>query len=514
MSSAAALARLTVVCSICIAVTALAARRYARAKGGQASSNTSAAAPPPAKTCVPPVTLPDKGGSGRSPGGHWKHAAKATSETLTPRSAYARVEGAELRDRVVVAMVGLPARGKSYLSKAVVRYLNLIGCPARIFNSEEHRKTEVRRSSRVSDPGTDDAIATRDQVAMETLDELFSWLRDATATTWLATGASGCACAIFDATNTTVARRQQIVARCADERPPVRLIFLESICDDDELLKHNYRLKLAKTKTNKKEALEDFVGRVKKYEEAYERIEPAEGVSYLQIHNAGQRLVASGLAGYVSTRIVALLHAIHLEPRAIWLTLNDTSDIVGGDSPLSADGLEYARATVALLARRIASWSTAEKLAGTQHSNPAIISGTLRRYSPMIDMMRKQIQPTSVTRLTRLNDLCAGELESVPAESLHTEHVAEREARERDKLSYRFPGVGGESYQDVIQRLLDTVLAIEQSRNNVVVVCDRAISRVLWSYLCGLEPANIPNLEGAARTVGLAGDSCLGSLRA
>ena len=317
MSSAAALARLTVVCSICIAVTALAARRYARAKGGQASSNTSAAAP--AKTCVPPVTLPDKGGSGRSPGGHWKHAAKATSETLTPRSAYARVEGAELRDRVVVAMVGLPARGKSYLSKAVVRYLNLIGCPARIFNSEEHRKTEVRRSSRVSDPGTDDAIATRDQVAMETLDELFSWLRDATATTWLATGASGCACAIFDATNTTVARRQQIVARCADERPPVRLIFLESICDDDELLKHNYRLKLAKTKTNKKEALEDFVGRVKKYEEAYERIEPAEGVSYLQIHNAGQRLVASGLAGYVSTRIVALLHAIHLEPRAIWL---------------------------------------------------------------------------------------------------------------------------------------------------------------------------------------------------
>ena len=317
MSSAAALARLTVVCSICIAVTALAARRYARAKGGQASSNTSAAAP--AKTCVPPVTLPDKGGSGRSPGGHWKHAAKATSETLTPRSAYARVEGAELRDRVVVAMVGLPARGKSYLSKAVVRYLNLIGCPARIFNSEEHRKTDVRRSSRVSDPGTDDAIATRDQVAMETLDELFSWLRDATATTWLATGASGCACAIFDATNTTVARRQQIVARCADERPPVRLIFLESICDDDELLKHNYRLKLAKTKTNKKEALEDFVGRVKKYEEAYERIEPAEGVSYLQIHNAGQRLVASGLAGYVSTRIVALLHAIHLEPRAIWL---------------------------------------------------------------------------------------------------------------------------------------------------------------------------------------------------
>ena len=37
------------------------------------------------------------------------------------------------QERVVIAMVGLPARGKSYISKAIVRYLNFLGCPSRLF---------------------------------------------------------------------------------------------------------------------------------------------------------------------------------------------------------------------------------------------------------------------------------------------------------------------------------------------------------------------------------------------
>ena len=47
-----------------------------------------------------------------------------------------------LSDRVVVVMVGLPARGKSYISKAIVRYLNFLGCPARLFNAGNKRRQE------------------------------------------------------------------------------------------------------------------------------------------------------------------------------------------------------------------------------------------------------------------------------------------------------------------------------------------------------------------------------------
>ena len=32
--------------------------------------------------------------------------------------------------------------------------------------------------------------------------------------------------------------------RAARETPPVRILFLESMADDEELLEHNYRMKL------------------------------------------------------------------------------------------------------------------------------------------------------------------------------------------------------------------------------------------------------------------------------
>lgn len=45
------------------------------------------------------------------------------------------------------------------------------------------------------------------------------------------------------------------------------------------------------------------------------------------------------------------------------------------------------------------------------------------------------------------------------------------EQREQDKLEFRFPGTGGESYQDVIQRVRPIIVELERQvldRNKVV----------------------------------------------
>ena len=55
-------------------------------------------------------------------------------------------------------------------------------------------------------------------------------------------------------------------------------------------------------------------------------------------------------------------------------------------------------------------------------------------------------------------------------------------ARSANKLHYRYPGVGGESYMDLILRLDSVILQLEQTRGNAVVVCDRAVCRVLVGY--------------------------------
>ncbi|KAI4803102.1 hypothetical protein KUCAC02_006659 [Chaenocephalus aceratus] len=40
----------------------------------------------------------------------------------------------------VIVMVGLPARGKTYMSKKLTRYLNWIGLPTKVFNVGEYRR--------------------------------------------------------------------------------------------------------------------------------------------------------------------------------------------------------------------------------------------------------------------------------------------------------------------------------------------------------------------------------------
>ena len=47
-----------------------------------------------------------------------------------------------IQDRVCLAMVGLPARGKSYISKAIVRYLTFFGCPIQLFNAGNKRRLD------------------------------------------------------------------------------------------------------------------------------------------------------------------------------------------------------------------------------------------------------------------------------------------------------------------------------------------------------------------------------------
>ena len=77
-------------------------------------------------------------------------------------------------------------------------------------------------------------------------------------------------------------------------------------------------------------------------------------------------------------------------------------------------------------------------------------------------------------RLQALNELCAGKLDSLTYEQMKEHFPREYGARAADKLNYRYPGAGGESYSDLILRLQDTILMLEQTRGNIVVVCDRA----------------------------------------
>ncbi|CAB5137659.1 unnamed protein product [Rhizophagus irregularis] len=89
--------------------------------------------------------------------------------------------------KLIVAMVGLPARGKSYIVKKLSRYLTWLQYETKIFNVGNLRRNTAQlikngtapnnHSHSFFDPNNEYAKNVRDQLAMDSLDELIYWLK-------------------------------------------------------------------------------------------------------------------------------------------------------------------------------------------------------------------------------------------------------------------------------------------------------------------------------------------------
>lgn len=256
-----------------------------------------------------------------------------------------RIAQRDVGSKLVIVMVGLPARGKSYVTKKIARYLNWLQHDTRIFNVGERRRVaaggigsnarppgiprdqqpfpsinivtgssngvlldgntknaitfstkilingesppleilpslaldvaedgnsrgstsdtmsngntqdEKLAPGRVApplhrtesmekihdasffDPNNEQAAHIRDEIAMATLDELLDYILD-----------QGGSVGIFDATNSTLERRKLVMERIRERAgPELGVLFLESLCVDEQLLESNMRLKLSGT---------------------------------------------------------------------------------------------------------------------------------------------------------------------------------------------------------------------------------------------------------------------------
>jgi hypothetical protein len=73
------------------------------------------------------------------------------------------------------------------------------------------------------------------------------------------------------------------------------------------------------------------------------------------------------------------------------------------------------------------------------------------------------------------NRLRGGDMDGIDRTKLQELHPEVYEARLKDKLNYRYPGAGGESYADVIQRIRPIIVELERQRRSVLVVCHLAV---------------------------------------
>ena len=94
------------------------------------------------------------------------------------------------------------------------------------------------------DPSNKEASQMRTQIAMETLEEICSWLRMGGKVAIQYVYHDGMNFNNSDATNSTMERRSELLARVSQEKN-ITAFFVESICTDELILEKNLQMKLS-----------------------------------------------------------------------------------------------------------------------------------------------------------------------------------------------------------------------------------------------------------------------------
>ncbi len=381
---------------------------------------------------------------------------------------------------LALVMVGLPARGKTYVARKVLRYLNWLGHQTRLFNVGNYRREHIGslRRHEFFDPRNEEGARLRTQMALMALDDMLHWF------------ATGGEVAIYDATNSTKERRKLILERCRAH--DVRVVFIESIANES-IVEANVRA----TKLDSPDyvgidpdvAVADFRARIEHYASVYEPVDESEG-SYIKLIDVGQKLTVNRISGYLPSRLVSFLVNLHNVPRPIWLTRHGQTEFnvaerIGGNSDLSELGQHYAKALKVFYDERIAA-----------HGEVEVWTSTLARTLQTAAALQL---PTTPLSWYALNEIEAGVCDGMTYPEIRARYPEEYGARQRDKLGYRYPQ--GESYMDVIERVEPVALELERHRTPVLIISHQAVLRALYGYLMGRDREEIPHLSVPLHTV-------------
>lgn len=456
-----------------------------------------------------------------------------------------RIARGDIGAKLVIVMVGLPARGKSYITKKLARYLNWQQHDCRIFNvgntrrraskhagpssaplpgeitPRETKKNSTEHEGDFFSPDNPESVAQRERWAEETLEELLDFVVDGD-------GSVG----ILDATNTTLARRKRVM-KIIDKRSngQLKVLFLESICTQRYIIESNVRLKLSGPDykhMDQEKAISDFLLRLKNYEKAYEPISEEEEANtkfqYVKFINVGQKFECGNIKGFLSGQAVFFLLNFNLRPRQIWITRHGESTDnqlgrIGGDAGLTERGKKYSAALSRFMRyqklefKKRLEKEMAEQMAILENndSKPPTPQHEMeeQNFCVWASMLRRTVETASyfeesefdLKEMRMLNELDPGICDGMTYQEIKEQYPNEYEARMLDKIRYRYPGIGGESYLDVINRLRPVIVEIERMEDNCLVICHRVVARILLSYFMNLGRDAIGNLEVPLHTL-------------
>ena len=372
--------------------------------------------------------------------------------------------------KLYVAMVGLPARGKSTLAKRIMAGLSQQGIRTSIFNNGELRRKLHGTASSVAEffnASNETARHMREQIAMQNMQRARSWLQ------------AGGDVAIIDATHGSLHQRN-VLTEVLNDFP---VLFIECINNDPLLLAASIQRKTKLPEfawLSEEEASKQFYKRIAYYENVYEPLKRER--CWIRVDAVDNRIQAeapsndlpyyAAIRDIVSTRWVQNLYLVrHGESEY------NTENRIGGDSPLTGKGQEQAL-------------DLARHFEGVDI--PFIFLSSKCRSRQMAVPLLKS-RPQCVCKvLDEFDEIDAGICEGMSYNEIRESMPLEYEARKRNKFSYVYPK--GESYAMLktrVARGLRRALFLS-GEDSVMIVGHQAINRVILSLFLFQRDQDVP----------------------
>jgi len=382
----------------------------------------------------------------------------------------ARIDLTEDSGRLLIVLVGLPARGKSIVAEKLERFLAWRGWRTQAFSAGARRRAKLGAGSASFFAAKSDQAGAREQVAKLVLEEALAFFD------------SGGEIAILDASNCTLARRRSqaeaVAAHGAASGKQIALVCVECIVETPTLLLQNMLAKVRASpdfeSTEQTAAMDDLRKRCEIYERTYEGCSEAEG-PFIKLWDLGSRCAAYNVYGRMSATILPYILALHLRPRNIYLV----------SVPADAQGPKGKAAKE--LCARLGLW--ASRLDEPLH----VICSTDATATEVASAVAQVSPGSDIKRRWALSPSDLGAAASLTSD---TERA----------------GSAGENTHDLVRRLEPIVLGIERSLKPVLVVSHQAPCRLLRAYLLGLPLAPSLHDDGtSAEVAALANGATAGS---
>lgn len=372
--------------------------------------------------------------------------------------------------KLYVAMVGLPARGKSTLARRICEGLTDEGIRAAIFNNGDLRRSMMGQESTAPEfyrPDNAFGKQARDIIARRNMDLARQFL------------AGDGEVAILDATNASRARRQLIEATLTEH--PV--LFIECVNEDPLLLNACIRRKTGLPEykdCTEAEALESFQTRISYYEQLYTPV--GEERYWMCVDATANRILAEspcdGSPYYPPIRDIVVSTWV----RCLYLARHGQTEYnvegrIGGDPPLTPKGQAQAEALAA-------------HLRGVDI--PYVFTSTRRRSHQTAAPALAERPDTIYMDFKEFDEIWAGDCEGMLYEDIRILMPEVTRGRNADKYGYAYPN--GESYailKERVRRGLRRALFLAGD-SPLMIIGHQAINRVLLSLFLLQRSEDVP----------------------